>query len=64
MPGDTNPDNNESSATTTIPGKDNGGGENKPTDPAVPVPVMENGFLLLMSLILAGLAAIRLNRRH
>lgn len=61
LPGDTDPGNNESTATTTIPGKDNGGG--KPGTQPVPVPAQSPAALLLMALALAALAAVRL-RRH
>ena len=65
LPGDSDPSNNESSATTTIAGKDNGGGEGRPGDQtAVPVPALVPGTLLLMALAMAGLAALRLGRRR
>ncbi|GAB2812797.1 hypothetical protein GCM10027276_12020 [Comamonas piscis] len=63
LPGDSDPSNNESSATTTIPGKNTGGGDNKPGGQVVPVPVMSSAALLLMALAMAGLAALRLGRR-
>jgi len=66
LPGDTDPSNNESSATTTIPGKNTGGVEKPPGGQPVPVPVpaMADGALVLMALALAGLAALRLGRRR
>ncbi|WP_166656437.1 DUF11 domain-containing protein [Comamonas sp. JUb58] len=63
LPGDTDPSNNQSSATTTIPGKNTSGGDDKPGGQAVPVPTLAPGALLLMALAMAGLAALRLGRR-
>ncbi|WP_429952149.1 hypothetical protein ACQYWY_18030 [Comamonas sediminis] len=66
LAGDSDPSNNESTAATTIPGKDSGGNEGKPDGkPAVPVPVptLAPAGLLLMALAMAALAALRLGRR-
>ncbi|QMV72181.1 DUF11 domain-containing protein [Comamonas piscis] len=63
LPGDSEPRNNESSVTTTIPGKNTGGEDDKPGGQVVPVPVLSSAALLLMALAMAGLAAVRLGRR-
>jgi len=79
LPGDSDPGNNHSSATTTVPGKDSGG-EDRPGEPTpvpdpepdpepqpehvpVAVPTLAPASVLLLALVVAGLAALRLGRR-
>jgi uncharacterized repeat protein (TIGR01451 family) len=82
LPGDSDPSNNQSSATTTVPGKDDGG-ESRPDEPTpvpdpepepqpepqpehvpVAVPTLAPASVLLLALVMAGLAALRLGRRQ